>query len=395
MAENIREILRTYTSKLEDSNKFAKPSDLNTKQDILISSVNIKTIHNQSILGEGNIEVVGPIGPTGLQGEQGPQGVQGEQGPKGNTGDTGAKGPTGDKGDPGNPGPTGAIGPTGLQGAVGPTGANGKDGTGVSILGSYNTLSDLQAAHPTGNAGDAYLVGTDLYVWSSTTNTWVDVGRIQGPQGEKGDKGDPGNTGPTGVTGPTGPTGATGPQGEQGEQGPKGEQGIQGPQGIQGITGPQGETGPIGPTGLTGSQGPTGTVWIVGSSAPQFTTVGRIGDLYLNTSNGDLYRLSSISSYPPGSTTNFYIWDLQNNIKGPQGSIGPTGPTGTVIVANPTITGTANTLTSIKIGTTDYKIEGIAVAANPPTTTNSITGITIDTINYKIIIDDGEIAPAQ
>ena len=64
------------------------------------------------------------------------------------------------------------------------TGTNGVDGVGVTILGSYNTLADLQSAHPTGNAGDAYIIDTDLYVWSVDNSVWENVGRIQGPKGE-------------------------------------------------------------------------------------------------------------------------------------------------------------------------------------------------------------------
>lgn len=46
-------------------------------------------------------------------------------------------------------GPTGPIGPTGPVGA---------------ILGYYNTPPELEIDKPKGNQGDAYLVGTDLYV---------------------------------------------------------------------------------------------------------------------------------------------------------------------------------------------------------------------------------------
>lgn len=38
-----------------DQSQFAKPSDLTTKQDTLVSGTNIKTINNQSLLGSGNI----------------------------------------------------------------------------------------------------------------------------------------------------------------------------------------------------------------------------------------------------------------------------------------------------------------------------------------------------
>lgn len=80
-------------------------------------------------------------------------------------------------------------------------GTLGKDGTSVTILGSYNTLAELQAAHPTGELGDSYMVAGDLYVWNGSA--WENVGQIQGPQGPKGD------TGATGPTGPTGPQGVS------------------------------------------------------------------------------------------------------------------------------------------------------------------------------------------
>lgn len=69
---------------------------------------------------------------------------------------------------------------------TGLNGYNGKDGTGVTILGSYTTLTELQTAHPTGNAGDAYIVDGDLYVWAIDDAQWENVGNIQGPAGADG-----------------------------------------------------------------------------------------------------------------------------------------------------------------------------------------------------------------
>lgn len=68
----------------------------------------------------------------------------------------------------------------------GANGQNGQDGHGLEILGNYNSMAELIAAHPTGSAGDAYMVGTDLVVWNTQTNSWEDVGRIQGPSGADG-----------------------------------------------------------------------------------------------------------------------------------------------------------------------------------------------------------------
>ena len=53
----------------------------------------------------------------------------------------------------------------------------------------YNTFIE---AHPTGNAGDTYIVGTQFYVWNG--EEWEDAGSWQGPKGDKGDQGDKGDT---------------------------------------------------------------------------------------------------------------------------------------------------------------------------------------------------------
>lgn len=71
----------------------------------------------------------------------------------------------------------------------GPKGEPGKDGTGIAILGSYNSVEDLKAHHPVGNIGDAYIINTNLFVWNETENDWLDVGCIQGPSGDKGETG--------------------------------------------------------------------------------------------------------------------------------------------------------------------------------------------------------------
>lgn len=95
----------------------------------------------------------------------------------------------------------------------GNTGPQGADGTGVTILGSFDTYAALVAAHPTGNPGDSYMVSGDLYVWSESAGAWKNVGQIQGPQGPAGPTGPQGPAGATGATGPQGATGATGAAG--------------------------------------------------------------------------------------------------------------------------------------------------------------------------------------
>lgn len=135
--------------------------------------------------------VIGSAGPQGITGAQGIQGIQGLQGTQGIQGITGSQGIQGTKGD---------------------------QGAGVTILGSYSTLTDLQTSHPTGNLGDGYVVGSDLYVWNGSA--WFNVGPLQGPQGTTGTQGTSGSTGSQGATGSQGTAGAQGLQGIQGTFGP-------------------------------------------------------------------------------------------------------------------------------------------------------------------------------
>lgn len=72
--------------------------------------------------------------------------------------------------------------PKGDQGEKGEKGDNGKDGTdgtSIRILGSYESIEELQLAHPTGTAGDTYIVQGELYVWTAEEKSWKNVGRIR------------------------------------------------------------------------------------------------------------------------------------------------------------------------------------------------------------------------
>jgi hypothetical protein len=124
------------------------------------------------------------------------------RGPRGLPGLAGAIGPAGAVGPRGDTGSSGAVGSVGPQGAQGPKGDKGDVGAGVNIVGTVATADDLPDS---GEIGDAYLVGGDLYVWTGAE--WTNAGPVQGPRGD------------------IGPTGATGPQGPQGPVGPKGDPG--------------------------------------------------------------------------------------------------------------------------------------------------------------------------
>lgn len=111
----------------------------------------------------------------------------------------------------------------------GPQGPKGDNGTSIHIRGKLTSTTLLPV--PPVNSSDAYIIGVDLYVWTSTE--WVNVGPFQGPKGDKGDKGDPGIQGLTGLQGEKGDTGI----------------GLQGPQGLQGLQGAKGDKGDAGSSG--------------------------------------------------------------------------------------------------------------------------------------------------
>ena len=167
-----------------------------------IEGQNFKTINGNSILGIGDIDIVGTQGPAGPQGAQGPQGIQGEQGPqgpqgeqgeqgiqgeqgpqgpagpqgaKGERGEKGEQGAQGSQGERGEQGPQGEQGIQGEQGPQGPAGPQGEPGTGVSSdevqtminssLTVYSTTTQMNAAISTATAN----MITSTYV----NNIWV------------------------------------------------------------------------------------------------------------------------------------------------------------------------------------------------------------------------------
>ena len=269
----------------------------------LRASVNTGTGEIRAGLTHTRITVVklvamkGDPGPQGLQGVAGATGAQGPQGVKGDTGNTGAQGPIG------NTGPTGATGSQGIQGIQGPTGATGSAGT----PGEKWFSQSGAPAGGTGIVGDWSLDTATGDIYEKTaTSTWTLRGNIRGPQGIQG------------------ATGATGPQG---------------PQGNDGATGLTGATGPTGATGQA-------EVWYSGAGAPSGAT-GAVGDWYLNTSNGDVYEKTGVST-----------WTQRANIMGPTGPQGPPGGStaGSVNVVDET--------TLVRANATQMTFQGVGVTAS-------------------------------
>lgn len=176
--------------------------------------------------GEIVLGIQGPRGPVG------PQGVPGkdfkyedftpEQLEK-------LRGPAGAKGEPGKDFEYKDFTAEQLESLRGPQGIPGKDGTGIAILDTFNSVEELNAAHPTGSRGEAYMVGTTLYIWSEAAGKWADAGNVQGAEGPVGPQGIPGERGPAGksftyddftaeqLEALRGPAGPSGPPGEPGK----------------------------------------------------------------------------------------------------------------------------------------------------------------------------------
>ena len=194
---------------------------------------------------------------------------------------------------------------------VGDTGEKGDTGVGTTIKGSYSSLEELIAEHPTGNVNDAYIVDGNLYFWNG--NQWENAGSL------KGETGATGPAGPKGDTGDKGDTGEKGSKGDKGETGATGQKGEQGPKGDTGDTGPTGDTGQ---TGATGDTGATGTATTIKGSYNSYEElihehpIGNPGDSYLV--NGSLYVWNSNA------------WEKVGNIKGETGATGSKGDTGDI-----------------------------------------------------------------
>ena len=316
----------------------------------------------------------GEKGDTGEQGPQGEKGDTGEQGPQGEAftyedfteeqlaslkGADGAKGEKGEQGPQGEAGADGKSayevavdsgattaateaewiaslkgekgeqGPQGIQGEQGPA---GKDGTGVTILGSYDTVKEWEAAALTGVEGDSYLVDGNLYVWDAVNSTWKDVGTIQGDPGKDG-KSAYEVAKSTGFEGDevawlASLKGADGAKGDTGEQGPQGEaftyddfteeqlaalKGDKGDKGDTGEQGPQGEKGDTGEAGATGADGKSAYEVAVDSGATTAATEaewiaslkgekGDAGDVTGVTFTCEDKTLSALGGIPAGST---------------------------------------------------------------------------------------------
>ena len=247
-----------------------------------IASNNIKTINNESLIGEGDIHIKNikevrlleettdhtkyeivfndPADPPytftvkngkdGKNGEQGPQGIpgrDGEQGVQGPQGPEGVPGRDGVNGRDGRDGVDGAQGPEGPQGIQGPKGDKGEKGDAFTY--ADFTAEQLEALRgpagaqgpqgPKGDAGEGFRLyktyPTLASMYADTENiplnSFVMIASVDEPEnGQLYIRGD------TGLSYVADLSGAQGIKGEKGDKGDVGPKGIQGPKGDTGVS---------------------------------------------------------------------------------------------------------------------------------------------------------------
>lgn len=119
----------------------------------------------------------------------------------------------------------------------------------------------------------------DLWLDAGNTGSLQDfLNTLRGPTGSQGPQGIPGRIGDRGEVGPAGSIGPMGPTGSQGNPGIDGKNGIDGKDGINGLNGEDGE------------DGERGSVWTSGAGSP--SGAANVGDMYLDTTTGDVWRMS-------------------------------------------------------------------------------------------------------
>ena len=261
-----------------------------------------------------------------------------------------------------NPDPINIKGPKGDKGEQGEPGA---DGTGVNILGSLNSESELPSS---GDAGDSYLIDGNLYVW--TGSTWDNVGSIQGPKGDKGDKGEKGDTGNPGADGSDGADGVGITDITSTENSWSGAKNI--------ITitlsdGTKNEipiyNGTDGAAGAAGADGKDGTNGTNGTDGVGISSISSTNNSGSGAANTVTVTLTN------GKSESFTVYNGTDGTNGTNGTDGKDGTNGTTL-PDSTIN-TINTLVSGTIGTSEGAIlcgssggSFTSIGASSPTVSN-------------------------
>ncbi len=183
-----------------------------------------------------------------------------------------------------------------------PKGEKGDTGMGLTILGYYASLGDLQSKVPSPKVGHAYGIGAaapyDIYIWDG--KTWVNNGKLQGAKGDQGETGAPGATGSDGAPGKDGGyyKPAVNASGDlswtaSGSGMPAvGTVNIKGPKGADGANGKDGAPGANGKDGAAGAPGKNATI-----NGQNALTLNATGGLK-GTQSGATYTLDGAGLIP-------------------------------------------------------------------------------------------------
>ncbi|MCK1668661.1 collagen-like protein [Bradyrhizobium sp. 153] len=263
---------------------------------------------------QGNLR--GPQGATGAQGVQGPQGLPGAPGAVVITADLlFGEGPPDDADGVDSQVYVDETTSDVYKKTAGhwelQTNIRGQNGANV-LTGTSDPAPEL------GNDGDSFINTVTGAAFAKSAGVWTATGgNLKGPKGDKGDTGSVGPAGAQGATGPKGDKGDTGAAGPAGDIGPAGAQGAMGPKGDKGDKGDTGAAGPAGDIGPAGADGARGSLWYENAGPPGNISGQAPNDVYLNTTNGEVYRRDAT------------VWTLVGSIKGPQGPSGADGLNGT------------------------------------------------------------------
>ena len=373
------------------SGQGAPPSSLGNNGDLYVdlAGPNLYSAKTGGSWPTAYQSLAGPSGPQGpTSTTPGPQGVQGYSLLSGAGAPAGTYGNNGDSYVDINAGrlysaksngawptqSTSLVGAAGVAGPVGPAGANGTNGTVIR----YGT--GVPTSSTAANDGDFYLNTTAATLYGPRANGSFPYSYVSlvGPTGANGALIDTGNGAPTSGMGslgdiyidlaagnlygvktqngwPSAYTSLTGAAGAQGIAGATIQTGPGAPSNTQGNVGdiyvdlgdgllygaktasgwPTAYKSLIGPTGAQGVQGAPGYALRSGSGAPA-PTLGNTNDVYLDTTNANLYPAktssgwgsSYIALFGPQGPTGATGAMGATGAAGATGAVGPAGPTG-------------------------------------------------------------------
>ena len=187
----------------------------------------------------------------------------------------------------------GEAGPQGPAGEKGEAGADGKDGA-AGLPGINGNVWTVGAGTPTASAasGDLYLDTTTGNVWRNDGSAWSQIACIKGNNGV-GTPGESGNTWTVGAVVPTAAANA----GDMYLNTATNDVYQYNGNAWTLVTNINGQNG-VGTPGAPGTPGKDGNVWTVGAGMPSGTA--NVGDMYLNTLTNDVYQYGS-SGWAPVS----------------------------------------------------------------------------------------------